>query len=104
MGLEEVTDSAAFIVTPKRGMSTSVRNILILKITPDPSSRSPIVNRRPSRARGSAANQATVASQEDLAAKACRGQPMFLPRPPPEWEAAGEAVDMAAAAKVRMST
>lgn len=58
------------------------------------------INWRLSRARGPAANHPTVASQEDLAAKACRGQPMFLPRPPPEWEAAGEAVAVAAAAKV----
>ena len=29
---------------------------------------------------------------------------MFLPRPPPEWEAAGKAVAVATAAKVLMST
>eukprot|EP00903_Cladosiphon_okamuranus_P011664 g10971.t1 len=42
--------------------------------------------------RGPAAKIPTAASQEDLAAKASRGQPMFRPRPPAEWEAAdGEA-------------
>lgn len=42
--------------------------------------------------RGPAARLPTVASQEDLATKASRGQPMFRPRPPAEWEAAdGEA-------------
>eukprot|EP00752_Nemacystus_decipiens_P002077 g1988.t1 len=42
--------------------------------------------------RGPAAELPTAASQEDLAAKATRGQPMYRPRPPAEWEAAdGEA-------------
>lgn len=63
-----------------------------------------MINRRPLCARGPAANQPTVASQENLAAKACRGQPMFLPRRPPEWEAAGKAVAVATTAKVFTST
>lgn len=49
--------------------------------------------------RGPAAEIPTAASQEDLAAKATRGQPMYRPRPPAEWEAAdgeAEAVSLAA--------
>lgn len=35
----------------------------------------------------------TAASQEDLATKACRGQPMYHPRPPAEWEVADGAAE-----------
>lgn len=37
--------------------------------------------------RGAAAKLPTAASQEDLATKACRGQPMHRPCPPSGWEA-----------------
>ncbi|CAM9665779.1 unnamed protein product [Ectocarpus fasciculatus] len=43
--------------------------------------------------RGPAAKQPTPASQDDLATKASRGQPMYRPRPPAEWEAADVAVE-----------
>ncbi|CAM9549549.1 unnamed protein product [Scytosiphon promiscuus] len=43
--------------------------------------------------RGPAAMLPTAASQEDLATKACRGQPMYHPRPPAEWEAADGAAE-----------
>ncbi|CAM9613178.1 unnamed protein product, partial [Hapterophycus canaliculatus] len=43
--------------------------------------------------RGPAATLPTAASQEDLATKACRGQPMYRPRPPAEWEAADGAAE-----------
>ena len=49
--------------------------------------------------RGPAADVPTAAGQEDLANKACRGQPMVRPRPPAEWEfadAAEEAVGLRA--------
>ncbi|CAM9556079.1 unnamed protein product [Ectocarpus sp. 12 AP-2014] len=43
--------------------------------------------------RGPAAKLPTPASQDDLAAKASRGQPMYRPCPPAEWEAADVAVE-----------
>ncbi|CBN79097.1 hypothetical protein Esi_0176_0057 [Ectocarpus siliculosus] len=43
--------------------------------------------------RGPAAMLPTPASQDDLATKASRGQPMYRPRPPAEWEAADVAVE-----------
>lgn len=91
------------VVPREATRAPSVVNVPVPHVRPYRLRNTLTINRRLSRARGPAANHPTVASQEDLAAKACRGQPMFLPRPPPEWEAAGEAVAVAAAAKVFMS-